>query len=515
MTAAQPAPTVSAQWAEAAQLLSRVPAGRVGGLTPQLADDASALRRARTRPDPSAAAPVRIAVLRRLADPGVVGLLTGRPVDWAGPPSLLAGAIGEGRRDVLPLAVAAADAPARLEIGPEQTAVLERLARRFAADPGLPPATSGWLRARHRGGEPPFEAEPGDLSTAVLWRHIQDVAARVPPEESSALEPLFARPVVWRGGPSDRYASLPSTGPGAPVELLDVPGGSANAMDSATAAVRRLVGSCHGVLLVFPATGLSDGAGPAASGTVEWLTQWTRALRALPLGPSPLHIATADRRAGNATMPDTAEWLSGRLASVSGGPRPRVHAVAIAEAQEVVAVLTTTAGLGAAPGAVPHRPAALLAQAQADRVGSGLAELTDQVTSLVRERAAGLAELTRRRLAAAFDDTRLSCRDTAFTRQWSQAPLDGHTPFPEWEDGPLPTGGGAELWDRFENDTVGLLAVRAGRQGRRSPPADDPGPNPSRTSRASTPSVIADASSLPDPTSFPDVRPEGREEESP
>lgn len=496
-------------------MLSRTSAGRGGGLTPQLADDAAAVLRTRTPPGSSGGAPVRIAVVRRLADPGVVGLLTGRPVGWAGPPDLLAGAIGGGRRDVLPLAIAAGTAPARLDMGPEQRAVLERLARRLFADPGLPPTTAGWLRARHRSGEPWFQAEPGDLTTAVLWRRVQDIAAGVPLEEASALEPLFARPVRWLGGPRDRLAVLPSDGAGTPVELLDVPGGSPGAADAASAAVRRLVGACHGVLLLFPAADLSLDAGAGAEGTVEWLLRWTRTLRAHPHGPSPLYIATADRRAGAAGMPDTASWLSGRLASALGGPRPRVHAVAMAEAQEVVAVLTAPRGPGATSVGAPHRPAALLAQAQADRVGSGLAELTDQVTSLVRERAEDLAGLTRQRLAAAFDDTRLSCRDTAFTRQWPLAPLDGHTPFPDGVDAPLPAGGGAELWDRFENDTVGLLTARAGRRGRRSPPTDDRMPKPPRTPSVPAAPVSSGAARPLDPSPFSDTWPQGREEDSP
>ncbi|MEO3978272.1 hypothetical protein [Streptomyces sp. CAU 1734] len=261
-------------------------------------------------------------------------------------------------------------------------------------------------------------------------------------------EPGGAAESLPPGGAEDpvpRYGGVTAGGPGpparggVPVELLDIPAGQP---DTDTAgAVRRLVGDCHAVLVVFPADALSTrpAAAPGTRAeTVRWLRGWTEVLRALPYGPVAVYVATTTRRTGVASMPDLGRWLAARFRPAVGGPagfRPLVHALAVDEAREVTALLAA-AGSGA-PGTVAPNPA-LVEQARIDRVGCGLAELSDRVEEVVRERAGALEELTRRRLAAAFGDVRLVCRDTAVTRGWPLGPLDGRTPPPG-----APRGAGA------------------------------------------------------------------------
>ncbi|MEU5403390.1 hypothetical protein ABZ348_29345 [Streptomyces sp. NPDC005963] len=495
----------SLTWVESARVLSQTAAGRAGGVTPQLARDAAAVLRAREsgRPAPS----VRIAVLRRLPDPGVAALLTGhRPEGGGSPPTRGAGTQGRG---VLPLVLAATEGRARLVIEPEAGGVLERLGRRLLEDRSLPTDTAGWLRQCRRTGRPWYEVEPGRAAT-LLWRRIQDVAGAVPDREAAELESFFAHPVSWLGGPADRRPLLVSTGAGTPVELLDVPCGTPGSAADATGAVRRLIGACHGVLLLFPARAVSSGAAPGELGpTVEWLGCWTEHLKACPHGPSVALVATVDERSGAGTVPELAGWLGGRLAALLDGLRPRLCAIATAEAHAVAGVLAAAAK--SAPDAPSTRPGvALLTQALADRDSSGLTALGELVDSLARAGAEGLAELTRRRLAAAFDDTRLGCRDTAFAHNWPLDQLRANTPRSD-SAGPAPTPGSTdraapplaadEMWAQLENDAVGLLAARAAGQGRRT------------RSLGADPASGAAVTS-PAPTSPTDPRPQGRKEDS-
>ncbi|MFE5857096.1 hypothetical protein ACFQ61_28255 [Streptomyces sp. NPDC056500] len=514
-------------WVEAARLMSRTAVGRSGGLTPQLARDAAAVLRAEESGGPAPS--VRIAVLRRLPDPGVVALLSGHPVEGSGaPPTWRAGA--GGGRGVLPLVVARAGDRSRLVIEAEPADALERLGLRFLGDRSLPPDTIAWLHGRGGAARPWFDIASDRETATLLWRRIQDMAGAVPDGDTAELEPFFAQPVSWLGAPSGRRTLLASTGAGTPVELVDVPCGTPGSGADTTGSVRRLVGSCHGVLLLFPAGALSTGAPDEAGPTVEWLRRWTEQLNALPHGPSMVPVATLDERSGTAAVPELAAWLSARLAVLLDGPRPRVHAIAVSEAHAVVGILAAVAGPRSGPG-VPRTgpPGALLAQARADRVGSGLAALGDLVDSVVLASADGLAELTRRRLVAAFDDTRLGCRDTAFARRWPLDPLDGHTPWPDsgstpasstdpavGADGASPQLGAAkirahadEMWTRLENDTVGLLAARAAGQGRRTRPSSAAS-CVSGTSTTPTPPRTSDARSMPT-----DPRPQGRKEDSP
>ncbi|MEU8572091.1 hypothetical protein [Streptomyces asoensis] len=502
MTAPPPAGTpVPDRPAHAALLLSRTAAGRRGGLTPQLAADAAALATARA-PGP---APVRIGVLRRRPDPGVIALLTG---DLDGGTTT-----GPGEPGVLPLRHAPDEGPPRLSLGPGQRALLDRLAARAAAHE-LPPATGAWVRACRRAGRPCFSPEPQDFEdfagaagSAAVWRRIQDLARHVAAGpgrggEPADLEPLFADPVVRRGrtpGPlllGDRAV---------PVELLDIPAGLPGSAADATGAVRRLACACHAVLLLFPVSALpalpARPAGPEPRGGPEsrggpgpadpdddltWLRSWTHALRTYPHGPRRAYLALAERPRSTVAMPDLAGWLSGRLPVVLGTPHLRCRTYAL-----VVARALRAARIEAAPG---RSAAALLEQARADRVVCGTAALADGLTELVRACAGTLPELTRRRLTAAFDDTRAACRDTAFARGWPLGPLDGATPPPSPDattDG-SGTGpdrdhdrdhgtGSAELWDRFETYAVGLAADRAARPAGR--PAGSAGRRPAFTPR--------------------------------
>lgn len=520
-------PSLPLTWVEGARLMSRTAVGRSGGLTPQLARDAAAVLRAE---ESGGAAPsVRIAVLRRLPDPGVVALLSGHPPAGAGaPPTWRAGA--RGGCGVLPLVVARAGDRSRLVIEAEPADALERLGLRFLGNRSLPPDTIAWLHGRRGAARPWFDFASDRETATLLWRRIQDLAGAVPDGDTAELEPFFAQPVSWLGVPSGRRPVLASTGAGTPVELVDVPCGTPGSAADTSGAVRRLIGSSHGVLLLFPAGALSTVASDESGPTVEWLRRWTEQLNALPHGPSVVPVATLDERSGTAAVPELAAWLSARLAVLLGGPRPRVSAIAVSEAHAVVGTLAAAAEPRSGPGGPRFGSSgALLAQARADRVGSGLAALGDLVDSVVLASADGLAELTRRRLVAAFDDTRLGCRDAAFARQWPLDPLEGHTPWPHrgstptsgtdpalGADGASPRLGAAEIrahademWTRWENDTVGLLAARAAGQGRRTRPslADS---CVSGASTTATPPRASDARSTPT-----DPRPQGRKEDSP
>ncbi|MFI5961486.1 hypothetical protein ACIA8J_04905 [Streptomyces asoensis] len=504
MTASRPAEPAGPddRPARAALLLSRTAAGRRGGLTPQLAADAAALSAARA-PGP---APVRIGVLRRGPDPGVIALLAG---------DLDGGTVtGPGEPEVLPLRHAPDEGPPRLSLGPGQRALLDRLAARAAAHE-LPPATGAWVRACRRAGRPCFSPEPEDFGgvagTAAVWRRIQDLARHVAAGqgrdgEPADLEPLFAEPVVRRGRTS---GPLLLGDRAVPVDLLDIPAGLPGRAADATGAVRRLAGACHAVLLLFPVSALPAlparppgpepwggpvprGPGPAdPDGDLTWLRSWTDALRTYPHGPRRAYLALAARPRSTVAMPDLAGWLSGRLPVVLGTPHVRCPTYALAVAQALRA-----ARIEAAPG---RATAALVEQARADRIDCGTAALADGLTALVRACAETLPELTRRRLTAAFDDTRMGCRDTAFARGWPLAPLDGATPAPtpsrasdteperERERvrdrgcGRDRGSGSDELWDRFETYAVGLAADRAARPAGR--PAGSAGRRPAFTPR--------------------------------
>jgi hypothetical protein len=388
-------------------------------------------------------APVRLGVLRPGPDPGVVGLLTG-DLDAAG-------TAGPARAEVLPLRRVTDGGPARLSIGPGQATVLERLAGQ-ARDRELPPATRAWLRTCRRTGQPCFPAVGDDFGgpqdAARAWRRVQDLAVHTigsgatATSDAEALEPLFAEPVVRRGGHTGR--ALLGDEPGR-VELVDIqarlPGDGADA----SGAVRRLAGACHAVLVLFPAADVSTDPGPRArygrtapdrNDTVTWLRAWADVLRTYPNGPTTVYLALSLSPSAAVPMPELAQWLSGRLPLVLGTPRarPRVHALAVAEAEQVTRVLARP----------EHGPAALVEQARAHRGVCGLEELADGVAALVRDRSRALPGLTLRRLAAAFDDTRMICRDTAPPQDG--APADA-----------------TRLWYRLETHAVGLLATRAAR----------------------------------------------------
>jgi hypothetical protein len=459
-------------WSQAAVELAATAVGRRGGLSPQLADDVAALA---AGPGPL---PVRVGVLRCGSAPGLFDLLTGQPsgeVPAAGPRP---GVRSAPPPDVLPLIHRVAAGPVRLTLAPGAARALERAAA------GGGPVRPGVAFAADYRGEAAVRAVTSRLRaltrTPAAASELDD-ADDGPEGHGGAVGALFVRPPV-RYGPG----GLGESG-GNVLEWVDLPAGRLPWREGrAPWPVRRLLAACHVVVLAFPAEAVLAGprrpapggaGGPGEDGTdgLSAPIAWGRVLGELPNPPLVRYVATLPERPRAGVMADVAGWVGGLLAEAARAGRagergrPRTHAVALAEAGAGARVLI--AHQAAAGRTTPTGPDDVrLAHARAQWTGSGmsalLADIESTVTTLVDSD--GTAVLTRRRLIAAFNDTRLVHRDAqAVAAPDGDAPPAPGTTTPDVVA--LSAVAAAVRWEALETGAAGALAVRAVRAVRRPP----------------------------------------------
>ncbi|MFC1416604.1 hypothetical protein [Streptacidiphilus cavernicola] len=233
---------------------------------------------------------------------------------------------------------------------------------------------------------------------------------------------------------------------------------------------------CHLLLVLLP-----DGLdGRASVGRIPVLD--------LPEPPRAVFVVGGDGGGGGPEARDArARWLRGRLGvmlgpSAAGNP---TYAVAVSAALRALPGLGdgVGAGTGTEAGAALSEPSGRAAATAWERSGLPTLLRREVVPALDRTPAL-VAGLTVRRLRAAVQDIRLSCRDQAVAAGWPTdadgypsglpAPPPGAAaPAAASAAAPAAASGTAEdRWAQLEAFTVAPVAVRAGR--RRSTPEEKP-----------------------------------------